>query len=227
MDIPLIIGYTSDEALYVIAEQLLDPTVAPTINANRNLVVPTTMWDVDPNSAEGHAITDAFFDFYMHGEDLSPTNRYEWSQFNSDVHFNWGVDQCVRLHARQSNPVYYYVFSYDGAFNNMKHQWQLTPFPGAMHADDLGYLFNGNDNPDVAPTNHAFMVRRRFVKLWVDFAKYGNPTPETDSLVITTNWPRVEGNMEYLDIGHNLVAGTQLYGDRMRLWNDLMASYVN
>lgn len=226
MDVPHIIGYTSDEALYSIAEQLLDPTVVPTINANRNLVVPTTMWDVDPNSSVGQSITDEFWDFYLNGQDLSESNRYQWSQFNSDVHFNWGIDQCVRLHAsRQTNPVYYYVFSYDGAFNNVKHQWGLTPFPGAMHADDLGYLFNAND-ADVAATNHAFIVRRRFVRLWTDFAKTGNPTPTTD-ILITTNWPRVGDNMEYLNIGYDLVAGTQLYGDRMALWNDLMERYVN
>lgn len=226
MDIPLIIGYTSDESLFVIAEQVLDPTVAPIINANRSLVVPTTIWDVDPNSAAGQSITDEFWNYYMNGQDLSPANWYQWSQFNSDVHFNWGIDQCVRYHSRQSNPVYYYVFSYDGAFNFVKQEWSLTPFPGAMHADDLGYLFNASDDSEVPSTDHAFVVRRRFVKLWVDFAKYGNPTPVTDAL-ITTNWPRVQDNMEYLDIGYNLVAGTHLYGSRMALWNDLMARYVN
>lgn len=225
MDVPLIIGYTSDEALYNIAEHVLDPTVAPTVNANRTLIVPTTMWDVDPNSSAGQSIAEEFWNFYLNGNDLGATNLYEWSQFNGDVHFNWGIDQSVRLHARQSNPVYYYVFSYDGSFNNVKRQWMLTAFPGAMHADDLGYLFNAND-PDVLPNDHAFIVRRRFVRLWTDFAKTGNPTPTIDPL-ITTNWPRVQNDMEYLNIGTELVAGTQLYRERMALWNDLMDRYVN
>lgn len=224
MDIPLIIGYTSDESLFSITEQIMDPTVAPTINANRNMIVPTTMWDVDPNSPAGDSITNQFWNFYLNGQDLAPGNRYEWSQFNSDAHFNWGIDQCVRLHASQSNPVYYYVFSYDGAFNNVKREWQLSGFPGAMHADDLGYLFN-NEDPVVSDTDHALVVRRRFVKLWTNFAKYGNPTPAVDAL-ITTNWPRVRNDMEYLDIGDNLAARTHLYGDRMALWNRLMADYV-
>lgn len=226
MDIPLIIGYTSDESLFSIAEQIMDPSVAPIINGNRNLIVPTTMWDVDRNSAAGQSITDAFWNFYLDGEELGPSNRYEWSQFNSDVHFNWGIDQCVRYHARQTNPVYYYVFSYDGLFNLVKREWSLQAFPGAMHADDLGYLFNNHDDSGVPSTNHAFVVRRRFVRLWTDFAKTGNPTPATDAL-ITTTWPRVQNNMEYMDIGTNLVSGTQLYGGRMALWNDLMGRYVN
>lgn len=225
MDIPLIIGYCSDESLFSITEQVLDPTVAPTINANRNLIVPITLWNVDRNSPAGDSITNEFFNFYLDGQDLSPANRYQWSQYNSDAHFNWGIDQSVRYHAQQSSPVYYYVFSYDGAFNNYKRNWGLTAFPGAMHADDLGYLFNADD-PVVEANDHAFVVRRRFVRMWTDFAKTGNPTPTTDDL-INTSWPRVAGNMEFLEIGTQLVAGTQLYGNRMALWNDLMARYVN
>lgn len=224
MDIPLIIGYTSDESLFMIREQLLDTTVRDTVNANRNMVVPTTMWDVEPNSAAGNAITTSFWSHYLNGQDLSLANRYEWSQFNSDVHFNWGVDQCVRYHARKTSPVYYYVFSYDGTFNMVKRLMLLASFPGAMHGDDMGYLFP-NSIPAL-PSNHAHVVRRRLVRLWTNFCKTGNPTPTTDAL-ITAVWPRVANNMEYLDIGTELVPGTNPKGDRMALWNNLWATHVN
>lgn len=226
MDIPLIIGYTNEESLFMIREQILDATVRDTVNANRNLIVPTTLWDVDPASSAGQSIANGFWDYYMNGQSLTQDNRFEWSQFNSDAHFNWGADQCVRLHIQQkTSPLYYYVFSFDGALNYLKRRLLLTAFPGAMHGDDLGYLFDLSVIP-VLPSNHANVVRRRLTRMWTDFAKTGNPTPSTDAL-ITSLWPRVQNNMEYMDIGDNLVVGTNPGGSRMALWNDLKARFVN
>lgn len=225
MDVPLIIGYCSEESLFMIREQILDNTVRDIVNANRNLVVPTTLWDVEPHSAAGDAITSAVWDHYLDGQNLALANRYEWSQYNSDVHFNWGVDQCVRLHLQhKTSPIYYYVFSYDGSFNMVKRLMLLSSFPGAMHGDDLGYLFP-NSIPAL-PSNHAHVVRRRLVRLWTNFGKYGNPTPITDEL-ITALWPRVGNNMEYLDIGEDLVPGTNPKGDRMALLNELKRTHVD
>lgn len=227
MDIPLVIGYCSEESLFMIREQILDTNVRDTINANRSLVVPTTLWDVDPNSASGQAITNAFWDFYMNGQNLALGNRYEWSQFNTDVHFVWGIDQTIRYHLQHKvSPLYYYKFSFDGSFNMVKRALLLSTFPGAMHGDDMGYLFP--TSIPVLPSNHAHVVARRYVRLFVDFAKYGNPTPTTDAL-ITTIWPRVTStdNMEFMDIGHDLVAGRNPHGERMRLWNELRDAHVN
>lgn len=227
MDVPLILGYTNEESLFMIREQILDNTVRDTVNADRSLIVPTALWNVDPRSANGQAIADAFWGHYMNNQPLTNENRFEWSQYNSDAHFNWGVDQCVRLHMQyKTSPVYYYVFSFDGQLNYLKRRLLLTSFPGAMHGDDLGYMFDLHVIP-VLPSNHANVVRRRYVGMMTNFAKTNNPTPTTDSL-ITTIWPRVTpNNMEYLDIGENLVAGTHPMRERMALWNDLKARYVN
>lgn len=226
MDIPLIIGYTSEESLFMIREQILDAAVRDTVNANRDLIVPTALWNVEPTSSAGQSIANSFWNFYMNGEQLTQDNRFEWSQYNSDAHFNWGVDQCVRLHFQQkTSPIYYYVFSFDGALNYLKRRLLLGSFPGAMHGDDLGYLFDLSVLP-VLPSNHANVVRRRLTTMWTNFAKTGNPTPTTDAL-ITSLWPRVQGNLEFMDIGENLLVGSNPGRERMALWNDLKERYVD
>lgn len=226
LDIPVIFGHTSEESLFVIREQILDSSVRDTVNANRNLIVPTALWNVDRDSTGGQAITNTFFNYYMSNQDLALGNRYEWSRVNSDAHFNWGVDQCVRLHvAQKRSPVYYYVFSYDGSLNFLKRLLLLTSFPGAMHGDDMGYMFELNTIP-VLPNNHANVVRRRYTRMFTDFAKTSNPTPVIDSL-IGVNWPRVTNNMEYMDVGTELVVGSHPGRERMQMWNDLKAQYVN
>lgn len=225
LDIPLIIGYCSEESLFVIREQILDGSVRDTINSNMNLIIPTSIWDVEPNSADGQAISRELWSYYMNNQALSLSNRLEWSRYNSDMHFNWGIDQTIRLHLRhQSSPIYFYRFSFDGSNNFLKRLMLLTTFPGAMHADDLGYLFNLPGLPTL-PSNQANVVRRRMSRMWTDFAKTGTPTPVTDSL-ITSTWPRVRDNMEFMDIGENLVMGTNPYAERMALITRLYNNHV-
>lgn len=228
MDVPFLAGYTSDESLFMIREQLLDPSVVDIINENRQFVVPTALWGIDPNSAAGTTITNEFHSFYMDNQPLSAENRYNWTKYNTDHHFGYGVDTTIRTHLRhQSSPIYYYIFSFDGDLNLVKRALLLRSYPGAVHADDIPYLFSVSRIPAVIlPSNHANVVRSRMVRLWTNFAKFGNPTPTTDAL-ITAIWPRLTSNMEFLDIGHNLVPGTNPHGARMALWNDLKSRFVN
>lgn len=70
----------------------------------------------------------------------------------------------------------------------------------------------------ILPGNVALEVRRRVVRLWVNFAQTGNPTPALDALV-TTNWPRYTvANQEFMDIGENLVSSRRPYGGRLETW---------
>lgn len=222
-DIPLIMGLTSEESLFVIREQILDPTVAFRINGNRSLILPVTLWNVDYNSPVAEKITKDLWDFYLNGENLSSDNRFQWSQFCSDAHFNWGIDQSVRLHSKlSSSPVFYYRFSYDGAFGLGKKEHNLEDYPGVPHADDLYYLFNAND-PEVTKDDPALVVRERFVKLWTSFAKSGNPTARK---VVGQKWNRVGGDdLEFLDMGKELRQRKNPNGERMAMWNSLMVKY--
>lgn len=225
-DIPLIIGYCSEESLFMIREQILDSGVRDVINNNPHLVVPTTLWDIDPHSPNGVSMANDIWSFYLDNQSLRLGNRLEWSRWNTDVHFVYGIDQTVRLTLQHKlSPIYYYRFSFDGSLNFLKRLTLLTTFPGAMHADDLGYLFNLPGLPTL-PSNQANVVRRRMSRMWTDFAKYGTPTPFTDTL-ITTTWPRVGNNLEFMDIGENLVPGTYPYGERMRFMDGLKEKYVN
>lgn len=226
MDIPLIIGYCSEESLFMAREQILDSDVRNRVNSNRHLVVPTTIWDIDPRSPNGVSMANEIWRYYMNNNNLALGNRLEWSRWNSDVHFIYGINESVKMHLQHKlSPIYYYRFSFDGSLNFLKRLTLLTSFPGAMHADDLGYLFNLPGLP-MLPSNQANVVRRRMGRMWTDFAKYGSPTPFTDSL-ITTTWPRVGSNLEFMDIGENLVVGTYPNRERLEFMDSLKARFLN
>lgn len=228
LNIPFMAGYTSDESLFMIREALLDGSVNDQLNQNRHFVVPQTLWGVDPLSAAGTTIANEFHSLYLDNQPISNENRYNWTQYNTDHHFAYGIDTSMRTHLRHTTqPMYYYVFSFDGDLNLVKRALLLSSYPGAMHADDIPYLFSVSRLPGVVlPSNHANVVRRRMVRLWTNFAKFGNPTPTIDAL-ITENWPRMTNNLEFLDIGHDLRAGVNPFANRLNLWQDLFNRFGN
>lgn len=69
------------------------------------------------------------------------------------------------------------------------------------------------------PTNQATIVRRRMVRMWTNFAVFGDPTPITDSL-ITTRWNRYTlAGEEILDIEDELTLSNGPHGGRLRKWH--------
>lgn len=98
-------------------------------------------------------------------------------QYNTDLMFAHGIDQTARYHAGiqgSKNPVYYYKFCFDGALNLIKTVLLLGSYPGAMHADDIFYLWKVSPiPPPLLPTNSAISTRRRMVRMWTNFARNG------------------------------------------------------
>ena len=99
---------------------------------------------------------------------------------------------------------------------------------GASHADDAFYLnrFNFGVAPAL-PSDHAFVISRIMVRLWSNFAKYGNPTPTIfDPVVENTIWPLMTpANNEYIEIGttfgNNLQTSTHPFRARIDMWRRL------
>lgn len=63
------------------------------------------------------------------------------------------------------------------------------------------------------------------VKLWTNFAKYGNPTPQSDS-VINDFWkPITKHEMNYFEIGNNVSSGINPDFERYRFWEYIYRNY--
>ena len=50
-----------------------------------------------------------------------------------------------------------------------------SPDLGVCHADDVMYLFQMTPIVDLIPTSMDKQVSRDMVRMWTDFARYGNP----------------------------------------------------
>lgn len=221
LQVPAIIGYVDVESLFMIRELLIDNTVMDQFIANPSFYVPLSFnLNTAQHSAQINEVATTFRNMYFNGAHPSQAIRFNWTQMFSDHHFNFGVDRTVRYHStRQTQPIFYYKFSFDGSLNMIKRLLLLTGYDGAVHADDLFYLFDVSSWPmPILPGNIALTVRRRMVRMWVSFATTGNPTPAVDNL-INARWERyTEANQEFMDISDTLIPSRRPYDGRLEPW---------
>lgn len=76
-----------------------------------------------------------------------------------------------------------------------------------VHCDDIGYLFKNMATPKIRPGSKEDILLKKVIKLWTNFAKFGNPTPDHELGVL---WKTViNREVDYLDIGNNLISSTK------------------
>lgn len=222
-DVPFMVGHNSQEALYNVRELDIYPDLLDRYNNNSQWLLPYE-WHIIPNTSAADDIISKVRNQYFHGGPIK--NKVDYATYNTDRHFTYSVSKTVELHsAVQKSPVYYYIFSFDGMLNYIKKIFLVLTYEGAMHADELGYLWKMMHAPaPIIPGGKADITRSRMLRMWTDFAKYANPTPQIDNL-ITTKWANVQNRQEYLDIGENLVFGRQPFAERVQMWKELDQKY--
>ncbi|KAJ8709952.1 hypothetical protein PYW07_009318 [Mythimna separata] len=95
--------------------------------------------------------------------------------------------------------------------------------PVVAHADDLLYLFSARYQPIIDMNSVEFKHVEIVTKLWTDFARYGNPTPD-DSL--DAKWsPYTLERQEYLDLGNELKSGNAPDEEEINFWENLLTSF--
>lgn len=213
----------------MIRELLIDDTVMDQFIQNPHFYVPQS-FNLNPvtQAAQVNEVATTFRNIYFNGAHPSQAIRFNWTQYMSDSHFNFAVDRTVQYHAsRQTQPVFYYKFSFDGSLNMIKRLLLLSDYQGAVHADDIFYMFSVTSWPmPILPGNIALTVRRRMVRMWANFATSGNPTPVVDSL-ITARWDRYTvANQEFMDISDVLIPSRRPYNGRLEPWHNFQNRFA-
>lgn len=222
-DVPFLMGHNSQEALYNVRELDLYPGLLDQYNNNTQWLLPYE-WHITPHTAEADDIISKVMNMYFKGGPIK--DKTDYATYNTDRHFTYSTAKTVELHsAKQKSPVYYYVFSFDGMLNYIKKIFVVLKYKGAMHADELGYLWKMLGAPaPIIPGGKADVTKSRMLRMWTNFAKFGDPTPEIDNL-IKTKWAPVTGKQEYMDIGDDLVFGKEPFAERVKMWKELDRKY--
>ncbi|CAG9862782.1 unnamed protein product [Phyllotreta striolata] len=213
--VPILMGYCSNEfligkALQQMAEQEKQGELQKLFSME--FVLSNLLHDVETS------IVEKFIERMkkIYGE--SEADQY---QFLSDAYFAKGILHCAGKYASGDGPaVYLYRLSLDSGQNYTKRMADIKD-EGVCHMDDLGYLFKTETLPFPEKNTPEYSYVKRFVKLWTNFAKYGNPTPNNSDFNIIWEPVKDEKTINYLDIDKQLTKQTIPKQEIFQIWEEL------
>ncbi|KAG5882682.1 hypothetical protein JTB14_019683 [Gonioctena quinquepunctata] len=117
--------------------------------------------------------------------------------------------------------------SLKSVFQNLYDKIPSNKLDGVSHADDLFYLFTTFFSPTITMGSEEDISIQKFVRLWTNFAKYGNPTPETDEMMNRVLWKPIESDSAdgIFEINKVVKVTTNLERDRISFWDQLYQQY--
>ncbi|XP_049785717.1 cholinesterase 1-like [Schistocerca cancellata] len=212
--VPLLIGDLSGECIANVVSKGLttNASVAQDLDENFEEIIGLDVRA--PDAETQRQVAQKLRALYYQDKPITTESFNETEEMMSDLYFVEPVDYLVRILANQTVPVYYYHFSYKGPHA------AYPQYSGVAHADELKYLFPSSAGEvDSDPASGEYQTRIRMVKMWTNFAKTGNPTPEP---VNGTLWDIYGSNRNYLEIGEMLQMKSNLWGEKLDYLHELM-----
>jgi carboxylesterase type B len=200
--VPILMGMTSEEGLAY--NQNADTTLSQLTSFDEHLdwLVPNDMQvpDEDKRIEVGRSIRD----IYTGGEDLAD-HVGDGVRYWSDQSFTRSIIRHAEFYSTFAE-TYFYQFSHDGELGKSKVHYDGAEHVG--HSGDNAYIFCAGSGCDVSGYPEADQITvDRVIKIWTNFAKYQNPTPEPSELLQNVTWPQVsteDGDFYYVDIRDDL-----------------------
>ncbi|PNF42132.1 Esterase FE4 [Cryptotermes secundus] len=221
--VPYIMGANSVEGLIHLHE--LTEARMKKIDSDLQSVIPI---DAPVTLDTDHSLNTAkkLREFYLGSQAISEDSKAQYANLISESWFTYETYKSVKIMSALSTaPVYFYKFSFDGHLGLFKRLLGLQDFKGVCHADEIGYLFHiGMLDLDLDPSSPEFKTLTRMVKLWTNFAKTGNPTPEITPLLDVTWHPVEKNKSNYLNIDTTLAMHENYEQERMALWDSVYSS---
>ncbi|KFB51128.1 AGAP006700-PA-like protein [Anopheles sinensis] len=174
--IPIILGYNERDGMMVLIDAI--KTLA-TYNAEPERFIPRTV-AIDYFSPEARTLGEEIREFYFGSKSVSRDTLNQLTDVFTDKYL-LAYRMTVELWARYQRKTKFfgYRFAFDGLLNKGKAIMSLKTMKGAAHIDEVYYLFSSPLlRTEVPVTDRSYELRNTMVKLWTNFAKYSDPTPE-------------------------------------------------
>ncbi|XP_050297425.1 venom carboxylesterase-6-like [Anthonomus grandis grandis] len=203
--VPLFIGINSEEEIGMSKNIPNLQSIAKKFDSNYEALLP---WQLKSASEENRTIAANLLKEAYVGNDTFTNHLGKVIAYTSDAEFTRSIIRFGEMYARFS-PVYFYQFSYKGP-------WGINTFDyidgadNVSHGEETRYIsvlkVGSYDNTkyDEFPASDV-LTHMRMIKLWSNFYKFGNPTPEPIDLLSNITWPTVSENaFTYLHINTTL-----------------------
>ncbi|XP_011299895.1 acetylcholinesterase [Fopius arisanus] len=173
-DLPHMLGFVDSETLFLLPGILFDM-----LDWNISDFKKKSIWEVDPQAIR------------------------ESVSISSELWFLTGIERTQRYLSKRKASVYYYKNSFD--YDAALHKLEGCPINGTSHSDDLAHIFwMPEKNQSLDSTSEISMQRKRVVRLWTNFAKYSDPTPNgTNDEILNVQWMPSGTDGLHLSINNN------------------------
>ncbi|XP_041976599.1 esterase FE4-like [Aricia agestis] len=216
-DIPMMFGFNSNEGIFLIAMETSKELIEE--RNGRYLIGSDLKFS---SHSEAMAVSDKVKQFYFGDDRIGWDKVLNMSELYKHLYFELpNIFESQIYNERNKSSVYNYVFDYSGRRNFMKFLTGFWNQPGASHADDLAYLFNGYILPFRINSEDAKIIDY-MTTMWTNFAKYGNPTPGD----LPVRWaPSTRDKLTFLYIDQELRTADMPSPSAYRLWRDIYHQY--
>ncbi|XP_058457958.1 juvenile hormone esterase-like [Malaya genurostris] len=182
---PIISGYTSAEGALSL---FLSKNRINEYNQHPEWLVPRFLNSLQDD--DRRILGNQVKQFYIGNKELGWNTLDETCDLMADLTFVTSNTLSAEWIAKYQPNVhhYHYLFDYSGRCNIMKMMISDSII-GAAHGDDIFYMFSPSLLPDLPDDSEECAVRNIYVRLFTNFAKYGNPTP--DESILGFKWTAV------------------------------------
>ncbi|XP_057336401.1 uncharacterized protein LOC130674963 [Microplitis mediator] len=196
--VPHIIGYNSDEGIIFITG--LEDDEYSKIDANRDtlLVHPTEERFLKQKNVSSSDVTK----FFIGDRAINRENAKYFADLLSARFFLINIHNILEIQSSIADaPTYLYKFDFYSKETSILQKILATDLQGTCHAEDLFFIFYPKMlkllelKPPASDTTE-YIIQERFLELWTNFAKTGNPNRGTSEL-IPIEWPPVDDPTEW------------------------------
>nr|XP_023028102.1 esterase E4-like [Leptinotarsa decemlineata] len=98
---------------------------------------------------------------------------------------------------------------------------------GAAHADEISHLFKPLVNLPIVEGSEEDSYVKKLVKLWTNFAKFGNPTPKKDVTLDNVIWEPVKSDRldNICDINKTVTITENFESLRVAFWDNMYRNF--
>nr|QEP99757.1 carboxyl/choline esterase CCE021 [Glyphodes pyloalis] len=240
-DVPVLIGFNSREGLEYNSEILFEPRI---INSHETFIhFPIrSNFRFDRNNSAYDSLKDDIITFYLKAGYLNYNNIIEYSVYIGDALANYALNTAAKKISKElKSSTYYYKFDFLGILNeNMiylaRHTRGSLEYWGASVGDEICYLHlcsrirdNYEELKKLVVDQNELKVLKKMIRLWSNFAKTGNPTPDkNDKLLKNFTWEPVDKSSDDLAFAHitkTLKMGKNPLGKREKFWDSTLKKY--
>ncbi|XP_060525635.1 juvenile hormone esterase-like isoform X2 [Cylas formicarius] len=222
--VPLMTGVTSEESLYFIPDIWTLLAAAVGYDLSPEQLVPSNFHPI--SNVTQREVGQQIANIYLKNGGGFLTNLAAVIKFNTDNGFVRSVLKQAELHSNYA-PVYLYQFSFYEPSASIGVQLPGNDTGKAAHTAELRYLFNITAYRGSEVSAEGLLTRKRMTKLWSNFAKTLNPTPQVTELFQKVTWLPIEADhLTYLNIDEMMSMEPYLKQTTYQKWNEIFDKYA-